>query len=338
MPLTSIDFPFQPLRGVGLRVMALSSSIRVMRGLDPRIHPLRKSLSKMMDCRVKPGNDGALVYSISAENGRVMKTMIKTTRLYDWLLATVLLSAIAAPNPSPALAAGCSFEPQGEGRVTAIIDARTFRMEDGREVRLAGIEPATAGAGKPDGSSALALLITGRDVLLRGETDAPDRYGRQPAFVFSDREDTSVQSQLLAQGEALVSGTVADRACAAELAGAEAAARLARRGIWAGSAVIKNAESPGDILSRIGQFTVVEGKVLSVRQVGAVSYINFGRRWTRDFAVTISRRMVAAFEAAGIDLKSLENKRIRVRGFIEARGGPRIEALRVGQIEVAGAN
>jgi len=25
----------------------------VMRGLDPRIH-----LSKMMDCRVKPGNDG----------------------------------------------------------------------------------------------------------------------------------------------------------------------------------------------------------------------------------------------------------------------------------------
>jgi hypothetical protein len=28
-----------------------------MRGLDPRIHPLRKSLSKWMDCRVKPGND-----------------------------------------------------------------------------------------------------------------------------------------------------------------------------------------------------------------------------------------------------------------------------------------
>jgi hypothetical protein len=30
-----------------------------MRGLDPRIHPLRKKLfPKMMDCRVKPGNDG----------------------------------------------------------------------------------------------------------------------------------------------------------------------------------------------------------------------------------------------------------------------------------------
>jgi hypothetical protein len=29
-----------------------------MRGLDPRIHLLRKkSFAKMMDCRVKPGND-----------------------------------------------------------------------------------------------------------------------------------------------------------------------------------------------------------------------------------------------------------------------------------------
>jgi hypothetical protein len=48
--------------------------------------------------------------------------------------------------------------------------------------------------------------------------------------------------------------------------------------------------------------------------------------------------MVPAFEAAGIDPKSLENKRIRVRGWIEARGGPRLEALRVGQIELAGGN
>jgi hypothetical protein len=29
----------------------------VMRGLDPRIHLLRKDSFKAMDCRVKPGND-----------------------------------------------------------------------------------------------------------------------------------------------------------------------------------------------------------------------------------------------------------------------------------------
>jgi hypothetical protein len=48
--------------------------------------------------------------------------------------------------------------------------------------------------------------------------------------------------------------------------------------------------------------------------------------------------MLAAFETAGIALKSLENRRVRVRGFIEARGGPRIEAVRVGQIELLGGN
>jgi len=156
--------------------------------------------------------------------------------------------------------------------------------------------------------------------------------------VFVDQAATPVQNQLLAQGDALVSGNVADKACAAELLASEATARRARRGIWADRTAIKNAESPGDILSRIGQFTVVEGKVLSVRQAGATSYINFGRRWTRDFAVTISRRVMPAFEAAGISLKSLENKRIRVRGWIEARGGPRIEAAQAGQIEMAGEN
>jgi endonuclease YncB( thermonuclease family) len=248
-------------------------------------------------------------------------------------IAALVLGAIAAIVTGPALAAPCSFEAQGEGRVTAVIDARTFRMDDGREVRLAGIETATA-----DGSAAFRALVAGRGVILRGETDAPDRYGRQPAFVFVDQAATPVQSQLLAQGAALASGAIADKACAAELLAAEATARRSRRGIWADPAAIKNAESPGDILVRIGQFTVVEGKVLSVRQAGTTTYVNFGRRWTRDFAVTISRRVMPAFEAAGISLKSLENKRIRVRGWIEARGGPRIEATQMGQIEMAGEN
>ncbi|WP_375413304.1 thermonuclease family protein [uncultured Bradyrhizobium sp.] len=257
----------------------------------------------------------------------------------DGRAATVLLCVIAfaAANANLAFASACNFEAQGEGRVAAVIDARSFRMEDGREVHLAGIETADA-AGKADGTPALSALVAGRGVVLRGETDAPDRYGRQPAFVFADAGGASVQGLLLAQGEALVSGTVADMACAAELAAAETAARRAKRGVWADTEVIKNAESPGDILTRIGRFTVVEGKVLSVRQAGATSYINFGRRWTQDFAVTISRRVMPTFEAVGISLKALENKRIRVRGWVESRGGPRIDARTPGQIELAGEN
>ncbi|MEA2865624.1 MAG: hypothetical protein QOE39_339 [Bradyrhizobium sp.] len=255
------------------------------------------------------------------------------------LCGIVLIAATA----QPVRAAGCSFEPQGEGRVAAIIDARTFRLQDGREIRLAGIEPVAtenvgAEAAKADRTSALAAIVAGREVTLSGEDDSPDRYGRQPAFVFLASSDTLVQSVLLAQGDALVSSTVTNKDCASILMTAEATARQAKRGTWAHPTVIKNAESPGDILTGIGRFTVVEGRVLSVRQAGATTYLNFGRNWTRDFAVTISRRMMAAFETAGIAPKSLENRRIRIRGWVETRGGPRIEALRVGQIELLDEN
>lgn len=248
----------------------------------------------------------------------------------------VALTCLLVAAAAPAEAAGCSFEPQGEGRVAGIIDSRTFRLADGREVRLAGIEPVSAE--KAGRTSALAAIVADRDVTLSGEDDTPDRYGRQPAFVFVAGSDMPVQSLLLAQGEALVSSLVTDKDCAAVLTAAEGEARQARRGIWADAAAIKNAESPGDILAGIGRFTLVEGRVLSVRQAGATIYLNFGRNWTRDFAVTISRRAGSAFEAAGIVLKSLENRRIRVRGWVESRQGPRIEVIRVGQIEVLGGN
>jgi endonuclease YncB( thermonuclease family) len=264
-------------------------------------------------------------------------TVIELQRTPRAIIALCGIGLVVAAT-SPAVAAGCAFEPQGEGHVAAVIDARTFRLGDGREVRLAGIEPVTTAATNANRLSALSAIIAGRDVTLRGQDDTPDRYGRQPAFVFVDASDTPVQSLLLAQGEALASADVTDKDCAASLMANEAEARAAKRGTWADPAAIKSTESPGDILAGIGRFTLVEGRVLSVRQAGATTYLNFGRNWTRDFAATISRRMLGAFEAAGIAPKSFENRRIRVRGWVEARGGPRIEVLRVGQIEVIGGN
>ncbi|WP_076864067.1 thermonuclease family protein [Bradyrhizobium mercantei] len=231
-------------------------------------------------------------------------------------------------------AAGCNFEVQGEGRVAAVVDARSFRLDDGREIKLAGIEVAD----RAKATTALTALLVGREVTLRGQDDTPDRYGRQPAYAFLDGGEMPVQTELLRRGVALVSSEIADKDCTAALMAAEAEARTARSGTWAETTVIKNAESPDDILAGIGRFTVVEGRVLSVRQAGATTYLNFGRNWTRDFALTISRRIVPAFEAAGLSPKSLENRRIRVRGWVEARRGPRIELLRVGQIEVLGGN
>ena len=46
----------------------------------------------------------------------------------------------------------------------------------------------------------------------------------------------------------------------------------------------------------------------------------------------------AAFTAAGLAPKTLENRRLRVRGWVEERNGPRIEATRPEQIEIAERN
>jgi endonuclease YncB( thermonuclease family) len=243
------------------------------------------------------------------------------------LIVAILL--VAGPS---AVASPCQFESQGESHVAAIVDARSVRLDDGREVRLTGIEPTTTT------KQALTSLLAGRDVTLRSADDTPDRYGRQGTLVFIQDSQEPAQATLLAQGDALVSAEITDKDCAAALMAAEAEARRQKKGNWADPSAIKNAESPDDILSGIGRFMVVEGKVLSVRQAGATTYLNFGRNWTRGFAVTISRRALPAFENGGITLKSLENRRIRVRGWVEGNTGPRIDVRLAGQVELLGAN
>lgn len=249
--------------------------------------------------------------------------MTQRLRLIIAFLVVVGRAAFAAP---------CQFEAQGEGRVAGIVDARSVRLDDGREIRLTGIEATSTT------KQALTSLLVGRDVTLRSTDDTPDRYGRQGALVFIGESDTSVQAVLLAQGDAVVSAEIADKACATALISSEAEARRQKKGSWADPSAIKNAESPDDILAGIGRFMVVEGKVLSVRQAGAMTYLNFGRSWTRGFAATISKRNLPAFESAGMPLKSLENKRIRIRGWVEGTTGPRIDVVRVGQVELLGAN
>jgi endonuclease YncB( thermonuclease family) len=268
------------------------------------------------------------ISAFSPERRRVRWPLV----LAIWLLLEGL------PAIESARAAGCAFAPQGEGRVVEIIDERSFRLEDSREIRMAGIEPAPPEADVKSRTAALSAILAGRDVTLRGADDAPDRYGRQTAFVFLTPSETLVQGLLLEEGAALASAEVADKECQNVLLSAEATAREAKKGVWNGSTAMKKAEIPDDILAAIGRFAVVEGRVLSVRQAGATTYLNFGRNWTRDFAATISRRAMPAIEAAGIVLKSLENRQIRIRGFIEARPGPRIELLRAAQIEVLNGN
>jgi len=177
--------------------------------------------------------------------------------------------------------------------------------------------------------------------LLQRLGPTPDRYGRLNGHVFtaSNGAANSVQRAMIGDGHARVAARVAERACAAEFLIRERAARAAKLGLWAYSDYdIQHADKAADILAHRGQFAVVEGKVLSVRESGATIYLNFGRRWSEDFTVTILKRNERTFSAGGIEPKKLEGRRVLVRGWIEERGGPWIDATHPEQIEIADRN
>jgi endonuclease YncB( thermonuclease family) len=255
----------------------------------------------------------------------------------------------------------CGGDEIARATVSRISDGRTFTLADGREVRLAAIEvppmplsqqSISASAAAPGATAATAAqaaldALAGGDVVaLRRAQAATDRYGRIVAYAYTERDgdELFVQGELITAGFARVGDQVGSPACAAALLARETAARKARLGLWADPYYdLIDAKTPADVLAHNGQFALVEGQVVSVRQSGATIYVNFGPHWSEDFAVTVRKRNERSFAAAGIDLPSLAGRRVIVRGFIEVRGNvggktrgsPSIEATRPEQIETA---
>src|SRR4029077_4729760 len=109
----------------------------------------------------------------------------------------------------------------------------------------------------------------------------------------------------------------------------------AKLGLWGDPRYLpKPAENLAQLAAERGRFTLVEGKVVSVRESGGTIYVNFGRRWSEDFTVTILKRNERQFIEAGLRPSGLSGRRVMVRGWIEERGGPGIEAAGPEQIEI----
>src|SRR5262249_22937055 len=219
------------------------------------------------------------------------------------------------------------------GRVAGGRHERSLAVPEGGEVRRAGLKPppppASGAAAAPSAGlmarQALESIVAGQTVELRQQQGtAVDRYGRTVAhaYLITDGAERSVGEEMLVNGYARASGQVGDKACAAELLAREQVARAAKLGLWGDPYYsIKAAESGVELLAERGRFSLVEGKVVSVRESGGTIYVNFGRRWSEALTVTISKRHERIFLAAGVEPKRLANRRVRVRGWIEERNG-----------------
>ncbi len=137
-------------------------------------------------------------------------------------------SVVAAPTTACLLFAhgaaaekadACRFEALGTASVVAVLDGRTIRLADGRDLKLAAIDiPHDTGSIAAQASRrALENLLLGKDILLTGPSDAADRYGRTLAFAFVNGSETPVQYNLLSLGHARVSTQLQDKACLSAL-------------------------------------------------------------------------------------------------------------------------
>lgn len=267
-----------------------------------------------------------------------------------WVAAITGAVADVRAQGNPPASTRCHFDTVSTGKVTAVTDGRSFLLDDGREIRLAGIEvpppprPGEAGARAEAGLAArstLQSMLADQELELRHNSAAADRYGRilAHAYFVTNGVRRSAAHDMLAQGFAQVSVEAGERPCANELLARERSARTSRLGLWAEQYyVVRRAESADELAAERGHFTVVEGRVASVRESGGTIYLNFGRRWSQALTVTIAKRNERRFAGAGVEPKKLENRRLRVRGWMEERNGPRIEATRPEQIEIAERN
>lgn len=258
------------------------------------------------------------------------------------------LAAVASMSLAcSASADACTLETKAETvAVERVLDGDTVALDDGRLVRLAGVEAPKAPLGTkagewPLGETAREALETsakGRVLELRAARVSPDRRNRILGYLteIDSADHAGLQVALLRSGTLRVAADAAGRDCRATLAEAETSAISSRLGLWSEPYYEVLDASDGAALAALdGRFVVAEGRVASVRTSAGRAYINFGRRWRGALSLTLSEaalRRFGGFEAMG----ATAGARMRVRGVVEMRAGPVVrvnEPAQVGRLD-----
>ena len=225
------------------------------------------------------------------------------SQLMLWVLAHAAISAARActvPNLEPVIIAACAPDPV---------------LADGRRIKVAGLA-----ASQPlpcDQGGAMLSVLSAK----------PDRWGRLEGFFLPEGQTdgaTNVTLRLLRAGYGLARPGVWPAGCWPLALAAEAEARQAKRGLWAGPETpLASAQSIAALRAGEGRMLVVEGVVVSVRRGRQRLFLNFGALGDDRFSVTMQLPVAALFEAQGLALSGLRGERVAVRGVVGP--GPSME-------------
>lgn len=258
----------------------------------------------------------------------------------DFFVRVVLsiLALILSLGPARGFCQGLA--PGFSATVARVVDASTFALDDGSQLRLAGVllpHPGDTGAhaaASPDALAARAeveALVLGKSITIAFGSERRDRYGRHLAHVAIEDgpERRWLQAHLLAQGLARVVTRAHDKTCEAEMLAAERAARQAGLGLWKTAAYRIRAATDLDVLTALaGTFQVVEGSVTDSRGRSGSLRLEFAEKGRFGF--------VAVLPAAkgAVAREAWKGRRVRLRGWLEERGGrPSLDLTAIGTIE-----
>ncbi len=229
-------------------------------------------------------------------------------------------------------------------RIIGVIDGDTVLLQDAidgvSEVRLVGIQAPKLPLGRKnfaawplsgDARAALRALVKGRDVTLYFGTTPKDRHGRFLAHLRTG-DGTWVQGRMLELGMARVYSFADNRVGADSMLARERQARAIALGIWGHP--FYAVRTPLEAAAFIGRFEVVEGIVHDAAKTGRKTYLNFSDDWRSDFTIALKGKARKLFKDAALDLSTLTQHRVRVRGWLKNLNGPMIELSHPEQLEI----
>jgi endonuclease YncB( thermonuclease family) len=237
----------------------------------------------------------------------------------------------------------CAVPEVAETKIISVTQDGDIALADGQTARLAFLNVPDAFA---DAARARLAAILGEAVRVQAVDTNRDRWGRIVAQIFpsirraeGSTEEGSLGTILVRAGLARVKpepmARVESLDCVRALLASETAARRAGAGLWADARYApKDAADTAGLLALAGDFAIFEGRVLSVGERRERTYLNFGKRWSEDTTVSIPNKMWSQMGGHGLTAKTLNNRRVRVRGTVENRDGPLIEVVTPAQIEL----
>jgi endonuclease YncB( thermonuclease family) len=201
--------------------------------------------------------------------------------------------------------------------VASVYDGDTLRLDDGRRVRLIGVNTPELGRGRADEVNALQAKQLLETLVERGsgsirvcqDAEATDRYGRLLAHLY-DRDGKSINHELLAQGAGYlisIPPNLKNHGCYKD---AEREARKRRKGVW--RFPIK---AVSELSGNESGFHILTGNIVRVGQSRSGVWLNL------DGGLAL-RITWSDWDRFGIDdPQSLHDTPLEVRGWIYRRHG-----------------